>query len=140
MRVLYTATVTVTGGREGQVKSSDQAIDLKLALPQELGGRGGQGTNPEQLFAAGYASCFDSALQLVIDRNHLKRVTSTKVTAHVSLLNDDGDDGYKLGVKLQVNIEGVEEEQASKLVQAAHDICPYSKAIQGNIDVETTQS
>lgn len=138
MNVLYTATATVSGGREGQVQSSDQAIDLKLAMPAELGGKGERGTNPEQLFAAGYASCFDSALQLIITRNRIEGVTSTKVTAHVSLLKDEVDDGYKLGVKLDVSIDGAGDEQASKLVQAAHDICPYSKAMNGNIEVETT--
>ncbi|OBR68177.1 Ohr subfamily peroxiredoxin [Paenibacillus oryzae] len=137
MSVLYTASATVTGGREGQVQTPDSVLDLQLSMPKELGGRGGNGTNPEQLFAAGYASCFDSALQLVIGRKKLRDVTATKVTAHVSLLKDEADNGYKLGVKLQVTIDGVGQEEASELVAAAHAVCPYSKATRGNIDVET---
>ncbi len=137
MSVLYTASATVTGGREGQVQTPDSVLDLQLSMPKELGGRGGNGTNPEQLFAAGYASCFDSALQLVIGRKKLREVTATKVTAHVSLLKDEADNGYKLGVKLQVAVDGVGQEEASELVAAAHAVCPYSKATRGNIDVET---
>jgi Ohr subfamily peroxiredoxin len=137
MSVLYTASATVTGGREGQVQTPDSVLDLQLSMPKELGGRGGNGTNPEQLFAAGYASCFDSALQLVIGRKKLREVTATKVTAHVSLLKDEADNGYKLGVKLQVTVDGVGQEEASELVAAAHAVCPYSKATRGNIDVET---
>jgi Ohr subfamily peroxiredoxin len=137
MSVLYTASATVTGGREGHVQTPDSVLDLQLSMPKELGGRGGNGTNPEQLFAAGYASCFDSALQLVIGRKKLREVTATKVTAHVSLLKDESDNGYKLGVKLQVTVDGVGQEEASELVAAAHAVCPYSKATRGNIDVET---
>ncbi|MEK3884526.1 organic hydroperoxide resistance protein [Paenibacillus sp. PL2-23] len=139
MSVLYTASVTVTGGRDGQVVSDDQAINLKLARPNALGGNG-EGTNPEQLFAAGYASCFDSALQLIIGRQKLEAVQGTEVTAHVSLLKDESDSGYKLGVKLNVKVMGVDQTTASKLVEQAHQVCPYSKATKGNIEVETVSS
>lgn len=135
MSVLYTASVTVVGGRQGKVVSSDQAINLQLSMPKELGGAGGEGTNPEQLFAAGYAACFDSALQLVIGRKKLKEVTGTEVTANVSLLKDPADEGYKLAVTLKVTVTGVDQEAASELVQAAHQVCPYSKATRGNIEV-----
>lgn len=140
MSVLYTASATVTGGRQGHVQSSDGALDLKLSLPKELGGAGGAGTNPEQLFAAGYASCFDSALQLVIGQKKMRQVTGTKVSAEVSLHKDESDSGYKLGVKLHIAIEGVGQEEASDLVAAAHAVCPYSKATRGNIEVETSHS
>ncbi|MCR2802766.1 organic hydroperoxide resistance protein [Paenibacillus soyae] len=140
MSVLYTASVTVTGGREGQVASNDGAIHLKLSMPESLGGKGGSGTNPEQLFAAGYASCFDSALQLVIQRQKVSDVKGTEVTAHVSLLKDESDSGYKLGVKLNVKVAGVDQATASKLVEAAHQVCPYSKATRGNIEVETVSA
>ena len=139
MGAMYTATVTVTGGREGHVKSSDGKIDLNLSMPKEIGGKGGEGTNPEQLFAAGYAACFDSALQLVIGKQKVKDVTSTEVTAEVSLLKDEEDNGFRLGVKLHVLVNGVAQEKASELVEAAHQVCPYSKATRGNIEVEVSQ-
>ncbi|WP_168121725.1 organic hydroperoxide resistance protein [Paenibacillus sp. HB172176] len=138
MSAMFTASVTVAGGREGHVTSSDGKIDLNLSMPKEIGGKGGDGTNPEQLFAAGYAACFDSALQLVIGRQKEKEVTGTEVTAEVSLLKDEEDNGFKLGVKLHVLVNGVSQERASELVEAAHQVCPYSKATKGNIEVEVS--
>jgi Ohr subfamily peroxiredoxin len=134
MEKLYTATATAEGGREGKVTSSDGVIDLELRVPKELGGPGGHATNPEQLFAAGYAACFDSALKLII-RTRKVQVASTKVTANITI-GKDGSGGYELAAKLDVTVNGVEADVAKELVEAAHQFCPYSKATKGNIEVE----
>lgn len=134
MEALYTAKATATGGRAGKVTSSDGVLDVGLAMPKSLGGSGAEGaTNPEQLFAAGYAACFDSALNLVA-RQEKKKIES-KVSAEVSL-GKDTDGGFKLGVVLAVAVSGVELDEAKQLVEKAHGVCPYSKATSGNIDVE----
>ena len=134
MNALYTAKATAEGGREGRVKSSDGVLDVGLAMPKSLGGNGAEdATNPEQLFAAGYSACFDSALNLVA-RQEKKKIDS-KVTAEVSI-GKDTDGGFKLGVVLSVAINGVELDEAKQLVEKAHGVCPYSKATNGNIDVE----
>lgn len=135
MAALFTTSVLATGGRQGRVIAEDNNIDIQLVVPKELGGSGEQGTNPEQLFAAGYAACFDGALGLVI-RNQKEDVTSTSVKADVHFLKDESDGGYKLAVTLNVSIEGVDEGKARELAEAAHQACPYSKATRGNIDVE----
>lgn len=133
MKALYTAIVTATGGREGRIRSNDGMIDLNIQMPKEMGGRGGA-TNPEQLFAAGYAACFDSALNLVLRQSKL-RVECTEVTAEVSIgTNDSG--GFGLAVKLQVGIKGLDLKQAWEAVEKAHQVCPYSNATRGNIDVD----
>ncbi|KQX65845.1 organic hydroperoxide resistance protein [Paenibacillus sp. Root444D2] len=134
MNKLYTATATAEGGREGKVTSSDGVIDLELRVPKELGGPGGHATNPEQLFAAGYAACFDSALKLII-RTKKVQVESTKVTASITI-GKDGSGGYELAAKLDVSVNGVEADIAKELVEAAHQFCTYSKATKGNIEVE----
>ncbi len=132
---LYTATSTATGGRKGHVTSSDGALDLELSLPKGLGGKGTEGTtNPEQLFSAGYAACFDSALQLVAGK--AKKKTSSSVTAHVK--NKKRLKGMGLSVELSVEIEGVTQEEAEELVSQAHEVCPYSRAIEGNVKVKKT--
>ncbi|OWR31153.1 Ohr subfamily peroxiredoxin [Saccharibacillus sp. O23] len=136
MSALYTATATAVGGRDGKVTSSDGIIDISLKTPKGLGGPGGDGTNPEQLFAAGYSACFDSALNLVIRTQRVKEVTGTSVTGDVSILKDAADGGFKLEVTLNVSVQGVDAETAHKLVEAAHQVCPYSKATRGNIDVK----
>lgn len=134
MEALYTAKATATGGRAGKVTSSDEVLDVALAMPNSLGGSGAEGaTNPEQLFAAGYAACFDSALNLVA-RQEKKKIES-KVAAEVSI-GKDIDGGFKLGVVLTVAVSGVELDEAKQLVEKAHGVCPYSKATSGNIDVE----
>ncbi|WP_243385817.1 organic hydroperoxide resistance protein [Bacillus kexueae] len=133
MQPLYTATVTAAGGRNGFVKSTDGVLDLEVKMPKELGGAGGNATNPEQLFAAGYAACFDSALNLVIRQKRVE-VKETSVTAHVTIGKDDT--GFGLSAQLDVKIDGVSEEVANELVNAAHQVCPYSKATRGNIDVK----
>ncbi|WP_163100331.1 organic hydroperoxide resistance protein [Peribacillus alkalitolerans] len=138
MEKLFTARATAQGGRLGTVKSDDGTIDLALSMPKSLGGQGlDNATNPEQLFAAGYASCFDSALNLVA-RQSRKRIES-KVTAEVSL-GKDTDGGFGLAVVLNVAVDGVSLEEAEELIKLAHGVCPYSKAIRGNIEVELKTS
>jgi Ohr subfamily peroxiredoxin len=133
MKVLYTAAATATGGRNGQVKSSDGVLDLEVRMPKALGGAQDGYTNPEQLFAAGYSACFDSALNLVIKTGKITTGITT-VTAEVSIgQNDTG--GFGLAVKMAVNIPGVDQQQAEELVAKAHQICPYSNATRGNMEV-----
>lgn len=133
MKPIYTAEATAHGGREGHVKSSDGRLEADLRMPKEMGGPGGEGTNPEQLFAAGYAACFESALRLVA-RLQKKPLTDAKITARVTL-NADGPK-YVLSVELEGQIEGVPAEEALSLMHAAHEVCPYSNATRGNIDVK----
>ncbi|WP_088007861.1 organic hydroperoxide resistance protein [Indiicoccus explosivorum] len=135
MEPLFTTTVTAEGGRAGHVKSKDGILDLNLVSPKELGGPGGEGTNPEQLFAAGYSACFDGALNLVIKNKKEKDVTDTSVTADVHFLKDESDGGFKIGVDLNVKVDGVDKDKAKELVEAAHQVCPYSKATRGNVEV-----
>ncbi|MTH55187.1 Ohr family peroxiredoxin [Bacillus mangrovi] len=135
MNALYTATATATGGREGRIKSSDGQLDFPVSMPKGLGGQGGDGTNPEQLFAAGYSACFDSALNLVIRQKRIK-TEGTEVTAHVSIGKDEADGGFKLEVQLEAKVKGVDDATAQELIEAAHQVCPYSKATRGNIDVD----
>ncbi|WP_088071768.1 organic hydroperoxide resistance protein [Gottfriedia luciferensis] len=134
MENLYTATATATGGRDGRVISSDDFINLALKPPVELGGPGGA-TNPEQLFAAGYSACFDSALNLVARQRKIK-LESTSVTANITIGKDPADGGFKLAAQLDVKVKGVPTEVAVELVKAAHGVCPYSKATRGNMDVK----
>jgi osmotically inducible protein OsmC len=132
-KIVYTAEATSTGeGRNGHVRTSDDRLDLELAMPSALGGTG-EGTNPEQLFASGYAACFHSALKFVALKQHIK-LPGSAVTALVSL-GPEGD-AFALAVKLIVELPGFEREQALGLVQAAHQVCPYSRATDGNIGVE----
>ena len=133
MNPLYTAKATSTGlGRQGHVASSDGVLEHDLAIPKEMGGAGDAGTNPEQLFAAGYAACFHSALQLVARREKVK-IQGSSVTAEVGI-GKQGE-GFGLAVDLVVALPGVEQETGEKLVSAAHQVCPYSNATRGNIDV-----
>jgi osmotically inducible protein OsmC len=133
LRILYTAEVTSTGdGRSGHVASSDGIIDVPVATPKEMGGNGGA-TNPEQLFAAGYAACFHGALKLVGRREKVS-VDGTTVTAQVGLGADDSG-GFGIAVTLSVTVPGVDHDAAVRLVEAAHQVCPYSNATRGNVDV-----
>ncbi|MFJ8468638.1 organic hydroperoxide resistance protein [Streptomyces swartbergensis] len=133
MDALYTAVATATHGREGRTVSSDGVLDLALGMPQALGGNG-QGTNPEQLFAAGYAACFGSALGLV-GRQAKVDVSDAAVTAEVSI-GKQGE-GFGLAVTLRVELpDSVDEATGRKLVEQAHQVCPYSNATRGNIDVD----
>jgi osmotically inducible protein OsmC len=133
MSVLYTAAALSTGdGRNGHVRSSDGFVDLDLAIPKEMGGAGG-GSNPEELFAAGYAACFHSALKGVARQQKLT-ITESAVAAEVGIgPRDEG--GFGLTVALHVELGGVDQATAEELVAAAHQICPYSNATRGNIEV-----
>ncbi|GAB3136790.1 organic hydroperoxide resistance protein [Amycolatopsis sp. NPDC004378] len=132
-QAIYTAVATARGdGRNGEVTSSDGVIDESLAIPKEMGGPGGDKTNPEQLFAAGYSACFHSALQLVARQAKVALHDST-VTAEVSVLKQEV--GFGLGVALNVSLPGLEQAQADQLVEQAHQVCPYSNATRGNIEV-----
>jgi osmotically inducible protein OsmC len=134
MKTLYTATATVSGGREGHVKSDDGFLDLDLRMPKAMGGPGGAGSNPEQLFAGGYAACFESALRGVA-RQQKRALQGTHITARVSLgTNDDGK--YTLAVELHGHVDGISVEDTRTLMEAAHQVCPYSNATRGNIDVK----
>jgi lipoyl-dependent peroxiredoxin len=133
MRVLYAAEATAHGGRDGHVRSSDGILDLDLRVPVEMGGRGERATNPEQLFAAGYAACFEGTLREVARARKLP-LTDARITARVTL-NITDDKRYVLGAELRGNLAGVSEEDARALMHAAHGICPYSNAMRGNVDV-----
>ena len=131
-KILYTATATATGGRDGRAVSSDGALDVQLSVPRELGGAGGAGTNPEQLFAAGYAACFHSALQMVA-RASRADITDSSVGARVGIGRQG--EGFGLEVTLEVVLPNVPADQARALMEQAHQVCPYSNATRGNIDV-----
>lgn len=137
MNALYSTKVTAIGGRSGSVRSDDGLLDLPLALPKALGGKGGA-TNPEQLFAAGYAACFENAV-IHVTRSKKDRVKDDdiKVVADVSLL-PNGKGGFALSVALDVEISGMDQATAEAIVAEAHAVCPYSNAINGNIDVQLT--
>jgi osmotically inducible protein OsmC len=133
MRVLYTAEATATGGREGRVRSGDGALNLDLAIPKELGGPGGLASNPEQLFAAGFAACFDNALRVAARRRKVP-VGQGSVTARVGIGPDDSG-GFQLSVELHVRLPDLDAEVAEQLATDAHRVCPYSNAVRGNVDV-----
>ncbi|GLY18921.1 organic hydroperoxide resistance protein [Kineosporia rhizophila] len=138
MPSIYTAVATASGdGRNGHARSSDGVLDVELATPKEMGGAGGA-TNPEQLFAAGYAACFHSALKGVARQGKVE-IRDTAVTAEVGI-GDNGKGGFGLEVTLAVEIGGLDQAAAEQLVEAAHQVCPYSNATRGNIPVtlETT--
>jgi osmotically inducible protein OsmC len=133
-KVLYTAEAHVTGGRNGHGRSSDGELEVDLRLPKEMGGTGG-GTNPEQLFAVGYAACFESALAAVARRRQVD-AGEVSIDSSVGLL-PTGDGGFRLTVTLDVAVPAVaDRETASALVRGAHQVCPYSNATRGNVDVE----
>jgi osmotically inducible protein OsmC len=136
-RVIYTAEAHVTGGRAaGHGRSSDGALDVHLRMPEEMGGDGG-GTNPEQLFAVGYAACFEGALGAVARRRR-QESTDAEIDSRVMLLPTD-DRGFKIAVELAVTLPSVDDpDEAVELVRAAHLVCPYSNATRGNIDVTLT--
>lgn len=136
MKILYTAHATATGGRTGEAKSSDGQLAVKLVTVKELGGPGGDGTNPEQLFAAGYSACFLSALKLVSGQQKKPVPADTTITADVGIGPQDSGIGFGLAVTLNVSIPGMDRAEAQKLVEATHQVCPYSNATRGNVDVK----
>ena len=132
--VYYTASATTSGGRNGHAKSSDGVLDLHLKMPKEMGGEGGNATNPEQLFAAGYSACFENALRMVAGGQD-KDVGDASVTANVDLGQTE-DGGFGLAVELIGHLPNLPKEEARTLMEEAHRICPYSRATRGNIDVK----
>ncbi len=133
-KVLYTAHATSTGGREGSSKSDDGALDVKLTTPKELGGNGAAGSNPEQLFAAGYSACFLGAMKHVAAAQKLVLPAGTAIDADVGIGPIPA--GFGIQVAMKISLPGMERAAAEKLVQAAHGVCPYSNATRGNIDVD----
>jgi Ohr subfamily peroxiredoxin len=132
--VAYTAKATATGGREGVAKSDDGRLDVNLSTPKGLGGDDGQGTNPEQLFAAGYAACFIGALKFVAGSEKVALPSDTYINSEVSIGAIEG--GFGIAVKLAVSLGDMDKSAAQELVNKAHQVCPYSNATRGNIEVE----
>jgi osmotically inducible protein OsmC len=138
MQAVYTASATATGdGRNGHVRSADGVLDFDLAVPKEMGGPGGALTNPEELFAAGYAACFHSALRGIARREKIT-LDDTAITVDVGIGKRDNGPGYGLTVAIEAEIPSVDEATARRLLDEAHQICPYSNATRGNVDVTLT--
>lgn len=133
-KVLYTAHASATGGRDGRAYSSDMALEVSLTTPRELGGAGGPGTNPEQLFAAGYSACFLGALKFVAGKAKVALPQDTRVDGDVAI--GPISTGFAIAVELTISIPGLAREQATQLVEQAHQVCPYSNATRGNVDVQ----
>ena len=134
-KVIYKAHATATGGRDGSVKSSDGLLDLKLSVPREMGGAGG-GVNPEQLFAAGYSACFIGAMKFVAGMQKIAMPVDASINASVGIGQIPA--GFGIEVQMVVNLPGMDREVAQALVNKAHEVCPYSNATRGNIDVSIT--
>jgi osmotically inducible protein OsmC len=135
--VKYRTSATAIGGRDGRARSEDGALEIKLATPKELGGAGGNGSNPEQLFAAGYSACFIGALKVAGGQLKLKVPAETTVTATVGI-GPRSEGGFGITADLRVELPGLDRTDAEKLVETAHQICPYSNATRGNVDVGLT--
>jgi Ohr subfamily peroxiredoxin len=132
-KVVYKAHATATGGRDGRAVSSDKVLDIKLTVPREMGGSGAGGTNPEQLFAAGYSACFIGAMKFVAGREKIALPDTTTIDGTVGI--GPIPNGFGIEVELKITIPGMPREQAEALVQKAHVVCPYSNATRNNIDV-----
>ena len=135
MSALYATQAHAVGGRAGHVETPDGLLSVDLALPKEMGGKGGA-TNPEQLFAAGYAACFENAVRFIAGQQKLP-LKGAAVTAHVEL-HPRAEGGFKLAVALDAETQGLDQAAAETLVAAAHQVCPYSNAVRGNVDVAIT--
>ena len=135
-KVLYTATATATGGRTGKAESSTGALKVDLSTPTALGGAGGLGTNPEELFAAGYSACFIGAMKAVGAGQKIKVPDDASITSEVGIGPIPG--GFGIQVAMRISLPGMERDAAEALVAAAHKVCPYSNATRGNIDVTLT--
>ncbi|MRG54750.1 peroxiredoxin, Ohr subfamily [Phyllobacterium sp. YR620] len=135
MSILYTTRATATGGRDGSAKSEDGRLEVTLSTPKELGGNGAGGTNPEQLFAAGYSACFLGAIKFVASQRKVKISEETAVTATVGIGPRADGKGFGLDVALAITMPGVDATQAREIVDAAHIVCPYSEATRSNLDV-----
>lgn len=132
-KILYQAEASATGGRDGRAASSDNALNVKLSTPKALGGDGGDGTNPEQLFAAGYSACFIGAMKVVAGKEKIKLPAEHQVTGQVGI--GPSGDAFGIAVVLNISLPGLDKAQAEDLVEKAHQVCPYSNATRGNIDV-----
>ena len=132
-KVLYTAQATANGGRDGRATSSDGVLDVQLSTPRELGGAGGPGTNPEQLFAAGYSACFLGALKFVAGKEKVALPAQTTITGRVGI--GAIPTGFGIQAELRIQVPGLPKDQVQALVDKAHIVCPYSNATRGNIDV-----
>ncbi len=137
MQIIYTAHATATGGRDGRAVTDDNHLDVKLNTPKELGGAGGDGTNPEQLFAAGYSACFLSAIKFVAANTKVSLPADTSVSAEIGI-GSNNKGGFGIAAELRVTLPGMDAAAAEKLVAQAHEVCPYSNATRGNIDVKLT--
>lgn len=135
-KVLYTAEATATGGRDGRAVVPASNLDLKLTTPRELGGAGGEGTNPEQLFAAGYSACFIGAMKFVAARDKIAIPADVSVNGHVGI--GQIPNGFGIQVELRISLPGLDRDAAQALVDKAHIVCPYSNATRNNIDVTLT--
>ncbi len=135
MKILYRTEATATGGRDGRAASKDGHLQVKLSTPKELGGQGGEATNPEQLFAAGYSACFLSALKYVAGQAKVKLSDEAAVSADVGIGPRDDGQGFGLDVALSISLPGLDKATAEGLVAKAHIVCPYSNATRNNIDV-----
>ncbi len=133
--VKYTTQATATGGRDGRAATADGSLDVRLATPKELGGGGGPGNNPEQLFAAGYSACFLGAMKFVASQEKMKVPDDTTVTATVGI-GPRSEGGFGITAALKVSLPGLDRAQAQSLVEKAHQVCPYSNATRGNVDVQ----
>ncbi len=132
--VKYTTQATATGGRDGRSTTADGTLDVKLATPKELGGAGGEGNNPEQLFAAGYSACFLGALKFVASQEKVRVPSDATVTATVGI-GPRSEGGFGITASLKISLPGVDKAEAERLVEKAHQVCPYSNATRGNVDV-----
>jgi len=137
MQVLYTANATATGGRDGRATSNDNQLDVKLTTPKELGGAGGDGTNPEQLFAAGYSACFIGAMKFVASTAKIALPADISVNGLVGI-GPNGKGGFGITVALNISLPGMDKTAAQDLINKAHEVCPYSNATRGNVDVAIT--
>ncbi|OZA20819.1 MAG: organic hydroperoxide resistance protein [Novosphingobium sp. 17-62-19] len=135
MNILYRTEASATGGRTGHAATTDGSFAVNLATPKALGGAGGEGTNPEQLFAAGYSACFLGALKFVAGQRKVKLPESASVTASVGIGPRDDGQGFGLAVALSVSLPGIDPVVGQQLVDQAHIVCPYSHATRGNLDI-----
>lgn len=138
-KALYTATATATGGRAGTAKSSDGALDVALSTPKELGGNGAAGTNPEQLFAAGYSACFIGAMKAVAGKQKINLPAEVSITSDVAIGPHANKPGaFGIQVDMKISVPGMDRAALEALVATAHEVCPYSNATRGNVDVTLT--
>ena len=137
VNVLYRTAATANGGRDGRSRTADGTLDLQLSTPKELGGAGGPGNNPEQLFAAGYSACFLGAMKFVASQGGPKVPADTTVTAEIGI-GPRSEGGFGITAALTIHLPGLPREDAQALVEKAHQVCPYSNATRGNVDVKLT--